>query len=632
MSYLEEASHVYDLSGRTAIDHLQWRQNKQYERSMRYGIDNAARQIVASNEQLAGRNIRALEEVRGGLTLIEQSVEGVAEEIRKQTEDIRSVRDAVVDGANQVTSALYWGFTQTFALIGRTNDKLDALIRVARTPSQTWALEQFDNARDEYRRGLYGEALESVERAINGYGGNPGYKTEFRFHMLLGTLRLGDNQNADASVLDAALAETAFLNATRYSGTDYPLESGNALIWAGRAAFVRRDFEAALEHTRAGIGLAPYHSIGHYQLSRLLLIHSRRSDAIEHLARAVALNPELSLSALADHEFLDDRDALQEGLAEALHRLKKNFTESFSALSGAIKGLKSLDIAGGDYDHVMREYEPGIAAAVTKIQAAHSTGTILGIGDALKGIRIAEPLVVGAAEGYPEAFSEWARECADCCSDKSRETRRDAHAAGESVKEAKQDAIKQQSSGELTAATAFWVIFLCGSVLSCSPAINSMQGVLVSAVIGGVVWAMLRSTAASEVSQRRNTIAGMERDAAAKGAEADRLNRVAEEWHRLRYGEAKERQDEAQALIRSYQFESARQKALRTACGEGSRRAGGGTVQGAPSFDVRPPSAVPIAQGRLAPAGGGGAAARSRNAPCPCGSGKRYKHCHGAIS
>lgn len=631
MAYREEASHVYDLSGRTAIDHLQWRQNKQYERSMRYAIDSAACQIVGSNEQLADRNIHALEQLRGGLTFIEHSLDGVAEEIRRQAEDIRSVRDAVVDGANQVTSALYWGFTQTFALIGRTNDKLDALYRIARTPSHNWAMEQFDNARDEYRRGLYAEALESVDRAINGYGGNPGYKTEFRSNLLLGTLRLGDNRNVDASIVDASLAETAFLNAARYAGTDYPQESGNALIWAGRAAFVGRDFKRALDHTSAGIALAPHHSIGHYQLSRLLLIHSRPAQAVEHLARAVALNPELSLSALADHEFLDDRNGMQAGLAEGLHRLERIFAESFSALSNARKGLRSMDMAGGDYDDVMRDHEPGISAAVAEVQAAYSTGTILGIGDSLKAIRIAEDLVAAAARAYPGACAAWARGCADYFSNKSGEARRAAGSLSKTVDEGKRDASDEQSSGETTALTAFWVIFLSGSLFSCSPAVHSIKGIFASAAIAGVVWAMLRSTAASEVAQKRERIAGMQREAAALEAEAHRLTRVSDEWRRLSYGPENERKSEADRLIRSFQFESARQKGLRIACGEGSGRAIGGA---APASGGRhaPHAEAPVEPNRAAEPPGNGPSPRSRNAICSCGSGKKYKHCHGALS
>ncbi len=632
MSFPGEASQVYDLSGRTPMNYLEWRQIKQFERSFRWGIDSAARHIAANNEQLADRNIRALGEVRSGLTLIEQSVEGVSEEIRNQTKDIRLLKDAVVEGANQVTSAIYWGFTETFALIGRTNDKLDDLLRLARTPSQTWALEQFENARDEYRRGLYVEALESVDRAINGFGGNPGYKTEFRFHMLLGTLRLGDNRNADRAVVDPALAETAFLSAARYAATDYPLEAGNALVWGGRACFVQRSFEKALQHTQGGVRLAPYHSIGHYQLARLLLIHRQRGQAVEHLARAVALNPELSISALSDHEFLDNRSALEEGLTEALHRLKLMYSVSFAALQDATALLKSLDMAEGDYNYVMRGSASKISTAVEDMEGEFSTGTIAGVGGALKIAAEAETLIQGAIKDYPHAVTAWIDECSDFFASKSLEAASAVGWAAERIKEEKVEAREAELQANRLALTAFWAVFLTGSLLGCTSGLGAPTAILGSALLGAMAWVGTKAHAGLAVSERLEQVQQMEQHAAEQRQEMTRLDHLSVSWRARKYVE-NERRLKAESLLQRLKFDSVRERTRQIACGGDSAGRGEPVAQRLISEHPGPSAAAAVERSVISSSADGNHQSQGRrNSLCSCGSGKKYKQCHGAFS
>jgi hypothetical protein len=84
---------------------------------------------------------------------------------------------------------------------------------------------------------LWPEALQALDRSINGLGDNPGYPLEFRFHHAKGMIYLGNFRNADPTVVNLPKAEEAFLAAARYAKTDYPLEAGMSYLAAGWAAY-----------------------------------------------------------------------------------------------------------------------------------------------------------------------------------------------------------------------------------------------------------------------------------------------------------------------------------------------------------------------------------------------------------
>ncbi len=113
--------------------------------------------------------------------------------------------DAVQDGFSQLSwdmqdiqrelsglnSTFTWGFTEVLAELGQMNDSLEELVQIAKNPVQTVAFNHFDIARQALRKGLYREALDEVRKAIDGDHSSPGYRLEWRFHMLRGTVLLG---------------------------------------------------------------------------------------------------------------------------------------------------------------------------------------------------------------------------------------------------------------------------------------------------------------------------------------------------------------------------------------------------------------------------------------------------------
>ena len=208
-------TYLYDWSHASRVPYSDFLRAQQFERSIRYGIDNQTKQLIASNQQLSERGIEVLSEsLDHGFTTLSQDIGQVTDAVK---EGAAAIETAVQKGASLVASTLNWGFTEVLISLGQLNINLSELVKLTRTPSQTWACEQFEIARDEYRRRLYPEALQSVTRAIEGLGSNPGIKTEFRFHFLVGTIKLGSYKNSSAEVIDLRAAEQAFLAAARYA-------------------------------------------------------------------------------------------------------------------------------------------------------------------------------------------------------------------------------------------------------------------------------------------------------------------------------------------------------------------------------------------------------------------------------
>jgi tetratricopeptide (TPR) repeat protein len=297
-------SHYTGWFNNSHINYGDYIQGKEFERSIRYGINDQTKQIIASNEQLSRENYKVLEQIN----------EGISSGFTTLSTDIAALHDSIDSGFQHIASIFEWGFSEVLVSLGRVNDSLDALIKIAKTPAQTWAYEQFEIARDEFRRGLYDESLESVLRAITGYGSNPGYKTEFRFHFLQGTIRLGSYRNSSQQIVDTSEAEAAFLRAARYASNDLPAEAARSLLCAGRAAFTQRKNDVALKHSTDAIALDGRLVEAYFQAAQVYCALGRPKDAIEHLVTAIFYDHNYSIKAASDGDICQYPEMLKDAL------------------------------------------------------------------------------------------------------------------------------------------------------------------------------------------------------------------------------------------------------------------------------------------------------------------------------
>jgi tetratricopeptide (TPR) repeat protein len=233
--------------------------------------------------------IRSLEQGRGELR---EYLEGVSEEI---------------SGLN---STLESGFGQILGSLGGMGDSLESLLETAKTPTQTAAYEHFEIARDAFRQGLYPEALEALQKAIHGDRRTSGYKLEWRFHRLVGVIRLGF-VGCDTDLINLRLAKEPFLLSARYARNDEPKEAACDLVQAGLIAYVQRDLSEALDHTKEAVSLDADSGEAWFQAAKFLVTAGFFERALGMLKQSIELDPRYVFKAAADPEFRHCRDELE---------------------------------------------------------------------------------------------------------------------------------------------------------------------------------------------------------------------------------------------------------------------------------------------------------------------------------
>lgn len=384
-----EFSCFYDWSPNSKLSYGDFLRAKQSEVSIRYEILSRDKELIATNQQLSECGIEVLAvNAERGFTMLSQGVPDA---------------EAGQEGSAAIAGRFHWGFSEVLIAQGQINIPLDELLKLTKFASK-WACEQFELGRDEFRRQLYKEALQSVTRAIEGQGNHQGIKTEFRFHYLTGLIRLGSYHNSSPDLIKPQLAQQAFLAAARYAEPTNPADAGLALICAGRAALVAGDIEDAIAHTRKGLNFMPTHAAGMYQLGRALFLKGARSEATERLADAILLNAEHALHAVGDPDFIAKTDFLDGVLRLAQERYAARYKQVAGRYRRALQTLQDFSFMEVPADALQLKGLIAIKEIPNSAEATAASKTLFAcsaaINQLLAGFRL-----------FPACFEEFKAHC-----------------------------------------------------------------------------------------------------------------------------------------------------------------------------------------------------------------------------
>jgi tetratricopeptide (TPR) repeat protein len=301
----------------TNLSYNDYLQAESFESALRGEISSRTRSIIASNEELLREHIATSQAVSDGFEQV--------------SFDLQTISQGVTD----LNATFQWGFCELLLAVGRVNDSLTELVKVLKTPSQTWAYEQFDIARDAFQKGLYQEALEYLGRAINGYAGNTGYKLEYRFHYLMGTIRMGRFSNPCPEVVNLSEAERAFLLAARYGLRDHRKEAACAFLAAGWTAYCQGNMQNAKQTTEEAITLDHELAEAHFQLAKIQMHIDDPASSLVALRRAIELDQRYSIKAGTDDDFKRYKGKV-DGLLEILRHEAKEKAKAEIAASGQL--------------------------------------------------------------------------------------------------------------------------------------------------------------------------------------------------------------------------------------------------------------------------------------------------------
>ena len=306
-------------------------------RKVSMDISRQTRDVIASNESLHREHMELLS------ASTDRTVGALNDGFERISYSMDAGFDQISSGISELNATFHWGFGAILASIGHMNDTLSELVKIAKTPVQTVAFNHFEIARDAFRQGLYRESLEELDKAISGDHTSAGYKLEWRFHQMKGTLQLGF-ADCDMSLYDLPKAEESFLTAARYGKTDYPHDAGRAFLSAGWAAYCQGKMKEALAHTEQAMALHPEMGEVFFQASKVQMALGDVESALPMLARAIDIDRFYALKAAGDGDF-QPHDAKLRNFLEALR--KEKYKQCVPKVKAALDRIKGFELAPG---------------------------------------------------------------------------------------------------------------------------------------------------------------------------------------------------------------------------------------------------------------------------------------------
>ena len=211
--------------------------------------------------------------------------------------------ELLLGSTQQAPAPFHWARPEPLLRLPALAQPLAELKHEARNPEQMWALDQFDLARTAFQQGAFADALAGVTRAIRGQGERSGYPLDFRFHFLLGLLRLGSFRQPDGATINHAEAEQCFATAARYASGTHPLEAAWAALAAGWSCYTRGEMERASAHIDGALVLQPSLAPAHFLAAKVLLRRGEAAAAARAAAAALRIDPSLACPVLRDPDF-----------------------------------------------------------------------------------------------------------------------------------------------------------------------------------------------------------------------------------------------------------------------------------------------------------------------------------------
>jgi tetratricopeptide (TPR) repeat protein len=335
-------------------------------------VASSTREIIATKEQLKRHHVTLLKSEKQGFETLSC--------------DLRQIGGALVS----VNESLKQGFTE---IVG----SLDELKQIVRSPSFTWAMEQYMVAKRAFLAGWHEEAFSHIGWALNGHANNSGFDLDFRFHFLHGLIRMGAVREPVASIVDLAAAERAFLFSAKYAEAKaHAVAMG--FRCAGWAAFCRGNFDDAINYSRKAVRHDPRLAEAQFQLAKVYMHLGQSEEAARPLRNAISQDVIYVVKSAIDPDFQRHQEALGQTFASMrreLHEESERFDHRFAVaerrykiLAQCIKGLTvPFDVSGREHQQV-----EAIWKLREEAKAQAQTDTIVGHSLAISLSRNAEGL------------------------------------------------------------------------------------------------------------------------------------------------------------------------------------------------------------------------------------------------
>ena len=253
-----------------------------------------------------------------GFDTLDRGIQRVADGVDRANDTLELGFAKLVTATGENTTAVraldatfQWGVAEVSLKLNDLDRSLGELIGLTENPERTWAFEQFDYARDAFRKGLHQEAFTFIDRAINGYQMHTGFMLESRFHDVMGLVRLGGTSNDDNSVIDIGLAEKGFLQATRYSIKDNPVAAATSMGHAAWAAHRQGEMTRARDHLATSRNIADAGPEIDFMSAKLAFHINDVTRGISALKKAIEANELYVIKWITDGDCMRHAPAIE---------------------------------------------------------------------------------------------------------------------------------------------------------------------------------------------------------------------------------------------------------------------------------------------------------------------------------
>lgn len=330
-------------------------QARSFEADLHLALSAQTSALVASADELDSRNQRRFE----------------------------GLQQTLAKGFSELNSTLQWGFSEILLGLQDIAAEIGALRRIASTPEQTWAFEQYEQAREAQRRGLAQESHKYLSLAINGNGNHLGNSLEYRFFFFRGTLFSGAGGTGERE-LDLSRAEADYLEAARLTERVEKEVAARSLCAASWVAYSAGKPSVALQHVKRAISLNSKLAEARFLNAKYLFHVGEIRGGLDSLYDAIDLDVGYSVRTLEDGDFKKDEVAVR----ELLNTFRSRFKTRFESLRRALKGC-SLE-----FNPVRPEATRWIDSGLAAAEVPAGSNTIIGLAagcDILAPIALAIP-------------------------------------------------------------------------------------------------------------------------------------------------------------------------------------------------------------------------------------------------
>ena len=278
------------------FDYRAYLEKKSHFDRIEGAISKQTLDLIANDRELSAAGIEVFENATDSMN---ESLIGISTTLDEVTLNTRDISRSI-DRMSALVSDHLARISIQLTGIGTS---LETLIEISRSPEQTWALEQFDVARDAFSRKLTSEALEYVNRSLNGYRDRSGYPLDHRFHILKGLILRGSASEDGWELVDLEKAIESFRTACKYARSVDQKSVTVSLIYQAQCEYALGRIDDAVATLQAAASGESNNPKVHYWLGKLHFRKGRDDLGRDHLDYAIRSDWAWSIRAELDTDF-----------------------------------------------------------------------------------------------------------------------------------------------------------------------------------------------------------------------------------------------------------------------------------------------------------------------------------------